>query len=351
MGAALQFRNLTLGYERHPAVHHLDGAVEEGALTAVIGPNGAGKSTLCKGVVGLLKPLAGRIERFGLKPVYLTNYEMAMADDFAEFARDVSARGAGEIGMHLHAWNSPPLDPLTTDDCHYQPYLTEFPEPVMRRKIETLTAILEDRFCQKMINHRGGRWAFDDRYASILLDAGYRVDCSVTPGLSWRAVPGAPTGHGGPDYSGFPRRPYFLGADDAAAPARAGLLEVPVTSRVSDLYRAAPWLYGIRFVRGLAYRASPAVSLLCPVQPALRAPVSRHLEVMVDVARRERRVLPRGPVLRSRRGDERGAGRCRSPLPTPGSGVASSLFQLGHGNGGRAASGGNGSGRGGRSAG
>lgn len=67
MPAALQFRNLTLGYERHPAVHHLDGAVEEGALMAVVGPNGAGKSTLCKGVVGLLKPLAGRIDRNGLK--------------------------------------------------------------------------------------------------------------------------------------------------------------------------------------------------------------------------------------------------------------------------------------------
>jgi len=26
MTAALQFRNLTLGYDRHPAVHHLDGA-------------------------------------------------------------------------------------------------------------------------------------------------------------------------------------------------------------------------------------------------------------------------------------------------------------------------------------
>src|SRR5262245_64531835 len=67
MSAALKFRNLTLGYERHPAVHHLDGAVEEGALMAVVGPNGAGKSTLCKGVVGLLKPLAGRIELGGLK--------------------------------------------------------------------------------------------------------------------------------------------------------------------------------------------------------------------------------------------------------------------------------------------
>src|SRR5437764_4988085 len=68
MTAALQFRNLTLGYDRHPAVHHLDGAVEAGALVAVVGPNGAGKSTLFKGIVGVLKPFAGRIERAGLNP-------------------------------------------------------------------------------------------------------------------------------------------------------------------------------------------------------------------------------------------------------------------------------------------
>ena len=28
--AALQFRDLTLGYDRHPAVHHLNGTVEAG---------------------------------------------------------------------------------------------------------------------------------------------------------------------------------------------------------------------------------------------------------------------------------------------------------------------------------
>ncbi len=66
MTAALRFNNLTLGYDRHPAVHHLDGAVDSGALMAVVGPNGAGKSTLFKGIVGMLKPLAGRIEREGL---------------------------------------------------------------------------------------------------------------------------------------------------------------------------------------------------------------------------------------------------------------------------------------------
>jgi zinc/manganese transport system ATP-binding protein len=61
----LRFRDLTLGYDRHPAVHHLSGTVAPGSLTAVVGPNGAGKSTLFKGVVGALKPLAGAIERNG----------------------------------------------------------------------------------------------------------------------------------------------------------------------------------------------------------------------------------------------------------------------------------------------
>src|SRR5437763_6074199 len=68
MTEQLRFRNLTLGYDRHPAVHHLDGAVRTGSLTAVVGPNGAGKSTLFKGVVGVIKPLAGRIERNGVRP-------------------------------------------------------------------------------------------------------------------------------------------------------------------------------------------------------------------------------------------------------------------------------------------
>jgi zinc/manganese transport system ATP-binding protein len=67
MTAQLEFRNLTLGYDRHPAVHHLDGAVARGALMAVVGPNGAGKSTLFKGIVGVLPPLAGRIDRCGLR--------------------------------------------------------------------------------------------------------------------------------------------------------------------------------------------------------------------------------------------------------------------------------------------
>ena len=66
MTAPLQFKDVTLGYDRHPAVHHLSGEIAPGALLAVVGPNGAGKSTLFRGIVGILKPLAGAITTGGL---------------------------------------------------------------------------------------------------------------------------------------------------------------------------------------------------------------------------------------------------------------------------------------------
>lgn len=102
-------------------------------------------------------------ERHGFKPVYLTNYEMAQSDAFVEFGRDVIARGTAEIGMHLHAWNSPPLTALTPDDFRHQPYLIEYPASLMKEKIRVMTRLLEERFDRPMLSHRAGRWAFDGR--------------------------------------------------------------------------------------------------------------------------------------------------------------------------------------------
>ena len=61
--SCLTFKDVTLGYHSHPAVHHLSGEVRPGSLTAVVGANGSGKSTLMKGIVGILKPLSGSILR------------------------------------------------------------------------------------------------------------------------------------------------------------------------------------------------------------------------------------------------------------------------------------------------
>ena len=64
----IRLDNLTLGYDRHPAVHHLSGEIPAGALVAVVGPNGAGKSTLLKGLAGELRPIGGRIVLSELPP-------------------------------------------------------------------------------------------------------------------------------------------------------------------------------------------------------------------------------------------------------------------------------------------
>ncbi|MGC5777462.1 metal ABC transporter ATP-binding protein [Methylobacterium sp. NFXW15] len=59
----IHLHGLTLGYDRHPAVHHLDGTIRAGDLLALAGPNGAGKSTLLKGLTGEIPVLDGRIDR------------------------------------------------------------------------------------------------------------------------------------------------------------------------------------------------------------------------------------------------------------------------------------------------
>lgn len=168
-------------------------------------------------------------EHHGLKPTYLTNYEMSVCPAFIELGRGVLKRGSAEIGMHLHAWNSPPLFSLTADDYRFHPYLMEYPEAVMVQKIDYLTKLLEDTFSTQMMSHRAGRWGFNEVYARILVAHGYRVDCSVTPFVSWRLNMGDPAQKGGSDYTAFPRRPYWVDLDDLRHPGNSPLLEIPVS--------------------------------------------------------------------------------------------------------------------------
>lgn len=62
----IELRDVTLAYERRPAIHHLSGRFANGSLTAVVGPNGAGKSTLLKAIAGALHPTEGSLDRGGL---------------------------------------------------------------------------------------------------------------------------------------------------------------------------------------------------------------------------------------------------------------------------------------------
>ncbi len=163
-------------------------------------------------------------EKYRYKPTYLTNYEMAMSRQFQEFARPCVKDGTAEIGMHLHAWSTPPdfeLPKLVNPNN--APYLIEYPDEMMEKKISVMTDILKDIFQCEIVTHRSGRWALDDRYIRLLQKYGYAFDCSVTPGISWKTNSGQSAGSQGSDYTKEKCNPYFLGNGDYP------ILEIPMT--------------------------------------------------------------------------------------------------------------------------
>lgn len=61
------FRNLTVGYNRHPVIHHFEADILAGQMIAVVGANGTGKSTLLKAMMGQITPLQGEIVYPGIR--------------------------------------------------------------------------------------------------------------------------------------------------------------------------------------------------------------------------------------------------------------------------------------------
>lgn len=53
--------DVALGYDNRPVIEHLSFDVRQGDYVCVIGENGSGKSTLIKSVLGLIKPVYGKI--------------------------------------------------------------------------------------------------------------------------------------------------------------------------------------------------------------------------------------------------------------------------------------------------
>ena len=58
---SVAIENLTVSYQRRPAVHHLDMVFGGGEIRAMIGPNGAGKTTFFNQITGVYKPTSGSI--------------------------------------------------------------------------------------------------------------------------------------------------------------------------------------------------------------------------------------------------------------------------------------------------
>ena len=185
-------------------------------------------------------------DEFGFKPVWLTNYEMVKNPDYINFSRKAMREGRCEIGMHLHAVNNPPLYDLKVAHPANFPYLIEYPEEIMEEKIATLQKLLKETYEEDIVSHRAGRWAMNESYTKLLNKYGIKVDCSVTPGISWYDTSGITENSHGTDYSNTPKNPFYLDKERT-------LLEVPVSIRRIH-YGDSPSLNPISILRYIKHR-------------------------------------------------------------------------------------------------
>ena len=159
-------------------------------------------------------------EQYGFKPVYLTNYEMAQDDNWLRYVKPKAQQGLCEIGMHIHAWNSPPEFELK-NNFGGNPYITEYPDEVVHQKINFITKYLSDRFEVSVKVARSGRWATNSIYFDALHEAGYIGDCSFTPEINLSMIPGCSKNIGN-DYRNTNKTTHLL---------PSGIVEVPMTTR------------------------------------------------------------------------------------------------------------------------
>ena len=230
-------------------------------------------STECAKFLPRFQELA---ERYGFKPTWLTNYEMANDDFFCHYMKEKQDEGLCEIGMHLHAWNTPPEYPLERK-FRERDYLIEYPFDIMEKKVATMTELIKNKFGKKPVSHRSGRWTTNQDYFKILHKYGYKVDCSVTPHIDWTNCVGV-TGLAGSDYSKCPEKPYYIYED---------ILEVPMTIRKKHMFVwEKPYtLYSFcrevkRFIFGRSQWLRPDASLL-----------QKPLTKLVDIVSKENQYL------------------------------------------------------------
>lgn len=160
-------------------------------------------------------------ESYGFIPTYLTNYEMAMDKCWADYGRKKQRDNLCEIGLHIHAWNSPP-DYQLKSAYNGNAYITEYPDEIIQEKISFLSNLLSNRFECTISSARSGRWATNESYFDALLKENITVDCSVTPQMDFTNVPGTTVGNG-PSYLNSPITPYVV---------NPGIIEIPMTTRL-----------------------------------------------------------------------------------------------------------------------
>ncbi|MEW6532117.1 MAG: hypothetical protein AB1473_14870 [Thermodesulfobacteriota bacterium] len=207
--------------------------------------------------VPLLTRLDPIFREWGIKPALLVTYRVAEHKPHQELLLSLRDKWSGEIGAHLHHWNTPPLEPLP----YPQPVPSELmPIELLEAKTASLLEVL-GKMSVKPASFRMGRFNLGPKMLSILIKSGFQVDSSICPMHRY---------YGGPDHLYAETDPYFPNPNDPCIPDNSSILEAPLTvlplfpslGRVLDRWAR----HSDALAKGVSWFSMNLGSL--PVQPA-----------------------------------------------------------------------------------
>ena len=184
---------------------------EEGLFTNRYDPGDAPVSN-----VRFLRLLDPVFQDHGIRPALLVSYRVAANESCRELLLELREKWQGEIGAHLHPWNTPPLEKLPYPD----PVPSELiPRELLARKLDTLLEAIS-RMGVSPVSFRMGRFNMGPRMFSVLEEKRLEVDSSIAP---MRKT------YRGPNHLAAPTDPYFPDPANLCSPGTSRILEVPMT--------------------------------------------------------------------------------------------------------------------------
>jgi len=182
---------------------------EEGLFSGSYPRQGAGLTNIAE-----LSRLEFLPREFGLPLTLLCDYPVLTDASSRDRLSRLLGRIEGELGGHLHPWNTPPFPDMPWPE----PVSTAvMPLAVFRAKLDSLQQAVRAFAGHPATSFRMGRWNLFRRALPVLAAAGFTVDSSVAP---LRQVAS------GPDHFLAPSDPYWLHPAGQAGPR---LLEAPTT--------------------------------------------------------------------------------------------------------------------------
>jgi hypothetical protein len=182
---------------------------EEGLFSGAYPRQGAGLANIAE-----LSRLEFLPRDYGLPLTLLCDHPVLTHAPSLTVLSGLLGRVGGELGAHLHPWNTPPFPDMPWPE----PVSTAvMPLDVFQAKLETLQTAVRAFAGHPATSFRMGRWNLFRRAMAVLPQTGFTVDSSVAP---LRHVPG------GPDHFLAPADPYWT---RPAGPDGPRLLEAPTT--------------------------------------------------------------------------------------------------------------------------